>query len=392
MEWDQEAVAEFIKMPLSKSAKENAKVIAEKLARRNQSMRVTLKEMTETKRINYQDVPEAARQRELEKRIAEGETDLRQSLEKEARDILTREIDLFNVQLCHAQYFRCRSQIIELRELKKELEQKLRDLKVSEMVADSLHDEERLMAHHRVTISVSGCPNGCTGPESKAFGVHGVSRPVITGAVCTECFACVDRCRRGAIIIRDGGLQIDYSRCDLCENCVKVCPTGKVESEAKGYRILVGGRFGRFHQLGYELFRFTDKETLMDALEASLRTIKEEAVGHEGLPDIINRVGVAPIFQRLYREGDGKMTKKTTLGITGMSCEHCVAHVTKALEGVPGVIRARVNLEGGQAQVEYDPAQTNQEAMKKAVVGAGYGISQPGPSATAGSATDSCCD
>ena len=39
------------------------------------------------------------------------------------------------------------------------------------------------------------------------------------------------------------------------------------------------------------------------------------------------------------------------LKITGMTCEHCVRAVTKALEGVPGVEKADVTLEPGEAVV-----------------------------------------
>ncbi|HET9122435.1 MAG TPA: cation transporter [Acidiferrobacteraceae bacterium] len=43
---------------------------------------------------------------------------------------------------------------------------------------------------------------------------------------------------------------------------------------------------------------------------------------------------------------------ETKLRITGMTCGHCVAAVTKALQAVPGVQRADVNLERKQAVVE----------------------------------------
>ena len=39
------------------------------------------------------------------------------------------------------------------------------------------------------------------------------------------------------------------------------------------------------------------------------------------------------------------------LKITGMTCEHCVRAVTKALEGVPGVEKADVTLTPGEAVV-----------------------------------------
>ncbi len=42
----------------------------------------------------------------------------------------------------------------------------------------------------------------------------------------------------------------------------------------------------------------------------------------------------------------------TTLNITGMTCGHCVAAVTDALEKVPGVSSAKVSLEQAQAVIE----------------------------------------
>jgi copper chaperone CopZ len=41
----------------------------------------------------------------------------------------------------------------------------------------------------------------------------------------------------------------------------------------------------------------------------------------------------------------------TTLKVTGMTCGHCVASVKKALEHVPGVESAEVNLGEGRAVV-----------------------------------------
>jgi len=40
------------------------------------------------------------------------------------------------------------------------------------------------------------------------------------------------------------------------------------------------------------------------------------------------------------------------LKVTGMTCNHCVMHVTKALQGVAGVSEAKVSLEKGEAVVE----------------------------------------
>ena len=46
------------------------------------------------------------------------------------------------------------------------------------------------------------------------------------------------------------------------------------------------------------------------------------------------------------------MTDTTALKITGMTCEHCVRHATKALESVAGAENVKVNLQQGSATVE----------------------------------------
>jgi copper chaperone len=43
------------------------------------------------------------------------------------------------------------------------------------------------------------------------------------------------------------------------------------------------------------------------------------------------------------------------LKVSGMTCNHCVMHVTKALQGVSGVLEATVSLERGEAVVEGSP-------------------------------------
>lgn len=63
------------------------------------------------------------------------------------------------------------------------------------------------------------------------------------------------------------------------------------------------------------------------------------------------------------------MEKK--LNVEGMMCDHCVAHVTKALEGVPGVSSSKVSLADKNAVVEAAPEVTD-EALVAAVKDAGY--------------------
>jgi Cu+-exporting ATPase len=63
---------------------------------------------------------------------------------------------------------------------------------------------------------------------------------------------------------------------------------------------------------------------------------------------------------------------KKVIEIEGMMCQHCVAHVKKALEGINGV-QADVNLEKNQAIVTSQNEITN-EVLTQAVVEAGYEV------------------
>ena len=60
---------------------------------------------------------------------------------------------------------------------------------------------------------------------------------------------------------------------------------------------------------------------------------------------------------------------KKIVKVEGMRCQHCVAHVEKALRAVPGVESVEVSLENKQAVVTGDAAD---QALLDAVTDAGY--------------------
>jgi Cu+-exporting ATPase len=63
----------------------------------------------------------------------------------------------------------------------------------------------------------------------------------------------------------------------------------------------------------------------------------------------------------------------TELAVGGMTCGNCARHVTDALQGVPGVRSASVNLEGKNASVKWAPgANQDGKALIRAIEAAGY--------------------
>ncbi len=63
------------------------------------------------------------------------------------------------------------------------------------------------------------------------------------------------------------------------------------------------------------------------------------------------------------------MTK--TLQIKGMTCEHCVRAVTKALQGVAGVDKVAVDLGAGRARID---GSADEGALVRAVEKQGYEV------------------
>jgi copper chaperone len=67
------------------------------------------------------------------------------------------------------------------------------------------------------------------------------------------------------------------------------------------------------------------------------------------------------------------MSTTTTLLVDGMTCDHCVASIRKAVGGVEGVTDVAVDLPTGQVTVTAD-ATPDREALRAAVEDAGYDL------------------
>jgi len=61
--------------------------------------------------------------------------------------------------------------------------------------------------------------------------------------------------------------------------------------------------------------------------------------------------------------------------IQGMTCQHCVMSVTKALNSIPGLKNLRIDLVQGEATFE-NPQKVSPEKISKAVEDAGYKVVQ----------------
>jgi Cu+-exporting ATPase len=64
--------------------------------------------------------------------------------------------------------------------------------------------------------------------------------------------------------------------------------------------------------------------------------------------------------------------------VTGMSCDACVGHVTRALTSLPGTSNVKVDLKQGKAFLDFDPQLINVQMLIAAIEDEGYSASPVG--------------
>jgi P-type Cu+ transporter len=68
--------------------------------------------------------------------------------------------------------------------------------------------------------------------------------------------------------------------------------------------------------------------------------------------------------------------KNQEIKVYGMTCEHCVGRVKKALESIPGVHNVIVSLEGESASFSYEPETFDPRDVKRVISDAGYTLDE----------------
>jgi copper chaperone len=64
--------------------------------------------------------------------------------------------------------------------------------------------------------------------------------------------------------------------------------------------------------------------------------------------------------------------KEITINIDGMTCQHCVMRVKKAIEGLAGI--SDLSVEVGSARVTFDESKIQQTDIENTILKAGYKI------------------
>lgn len=158
---------------------------------------------------------------------------------------------------------------------------------------------------HKFKIAVGGCPNNCVKPDLNDLGVVGQRVPVPDTEKCRGCKKCQieKNCPIHAAKLEDGKISIDPDACNHCGRCKGKCPFGAVEEYREGYKILIGGRWGKKTACGRPLPRlFTTEEEVMTVIDRAILLFREEGIAGERFADTVARLGFDYVSGKLLGE------------------------------------------------------------------------------------------
>lgn len=155
---------------------------------------------------------------------------------------------------------------------------------------------------HKFKIAVGGCPNNCVKPDLNDLGIIGQRVPEVNLDKCRGCKVCqIEKaCPVNAASVADGKVVIDESVCNHCGRCLRKCPFKAFEEYTGGYRIYIGGRWGKKVARGRCLEKvFTDREEVLNIVEKAILLFREQGMTGERFADTVARLGFENVQKQL---------------------------------------------------------------------------------------------
>ena len=173
------------------------------------------------------------------------------------------------------------------------------------------HGYSNVKLPHKFKIAVGGCPNNCVKPDLNDLGIVGQKVPGVNLDNCRGCKKCqiVDTCPIQAAAVTEGKIVTDPEICNHCGRCVGKCPFKAFEEYTTGYRIYIGGRWGKKFAQGRSLDKvFTDEDEALDVVEKAILLFREQGNTGERFADTIKRIGFENVQEQLL--GDDLLARK----------------------------------------------------------------------------------
>ena len=155
---------------------------------------------------------------------------------------------------------------------------------------------------HKFKIAVGGCPNNCVKPDLNDLGIIGQLIPDYDEDACNGCKKCsvVTACPMGAASLADGVMEIDPEVCNHCGRCVGKCRFDAIEGGTRGYKVYIGGRWGKKVAQGRTLSRiFRTEEEVLEVVEKAILLFREQGMTGERFSQTIDRLGFENVEKQL---------------------------------------------------------------------------------------------
>ncbi|MGN1345514.1 MAG: 4Fe-4S dicluster domain-containing protein [Eubacteriales bacterium] len=159
---------------------------------------------------------------------------------------------------------------------------------------------------HKFKIAVGGCPNNCVKPDLNDLGIIGQRLIRFDLEKCRGCRKCQveTACPIHHAKVQDGVLYVDPAECNHCGRCLNKCPFGVTGEYTDGYKVCIGGRWGKKTAFGKPLDKiFTSEEELLDVVEKCICLFRDEGVKGERFADTIERLGFDYVQNKLLNGG-----------------------------------------------------------------------------------------
>lgn len=167
---------------------------------------------------------------------------------------------------------------------------------------------------HKFKIAVGGCPNNCVKPDLNDLGIIGQRKPLFDEEMCNGCKKCQIEaaCPIHAAKLEDGVLKIDEQKCNNCGRCVGKCPFDCIEDSIKGYRVYIGGRWGKSVAQGKMIDHFFESEDeVLLFVEKAILLYREQGKTGERFATTIERLGFENVQAQLL--GDEILDRKQAI-------------------------------------------------------------------------------
>lgn len=177
-------------------------------------------------------------------------------------------------------------------------------------LSEEIHDRffvgyRDVVLPHKFKIAVGGCPNNCVKPNLNDVGIFGQRIPELDAEKCRGCkkCQCAVACPVHAVSVVDGKMYADPEICTNCGRCVGKCPFHARDNSTYGFRMYVGGRWGKQVSHGILLDKvFTSKDEVLETVEKCILLFRDQGIPGERFAQTIQRIGFDNVQQQLMSD------------------------------------------------------------------------------------------